>query len=174
METFNLASSLSARWITIIYTCSAPSSRLSSSTLSASSPGFLASAGFLTTTPSTPKWKALHMVALSDESFAEWARALQTVWDARRELMAGIGGLGVGSGAAGDAVEERRKAAWMRKQWREAEVKGELLKGDYQKSQEAEREGWLDFEGVLRVCRRLNVASNRTDLKARFQVGCLL
>lgn len=110
------------------------------------------------------------MVALTDESFAAWSRALQETWEARRELMAGIGGLGVGRGASGDAVEERRKIVWMKKQWREAEVKGELVKGEYQKTQEVEREGWLDFDGVLRVCRRLNVATSRKDLKARFEV----
>lgn len=64
-------------------------------------------------------------------------------------------------------MEEKRKAVWMRKQWREAEVAGEVR---IKEGAQGEKEGWLDFEGVLRVCRRLNIASSRTDLLSRFKV----
>lgn len=69
-------------------------------------------------------------------------------------------------------TEEKRKAVWMRKQWREAEVAGEVRKegGIVKASKGSEKEGWLDFEGVLGVCQRLNIASSRRDLLRRFQV----
>ncbi|KAL7415734.1 PLC-like phosphodiesterase [Mrakia frigida] len=105
-----LSPSYLSRWITIIYTAADASSSSSSGEL---------------------KWKTLHMVAPSPKAFEEWSGTLQALWEARRELMGGIGALaGVGVG---------------------------------------EKEGWLDFEGVVRVCRRLNIASSRADLLARFK-----
>lgn len=107
------------------------------------------------------------MVALDSKSFSDWSKTIQALWDARRELMGGIGGL-VGGVGDGDLIEEKRKAIWMRKQWREAEVAGEVRR----KGKE-DKNGWLDFEAVLRVCRRLNIASSRKDLYTRFQVCAL-
>ncbi|CED84915.1 Phosphoinositide-specific phospholipase C [Phaffia rhodozyma] len=155
--TTQLSPAHASRWITIIYTSTATSNNK----LLPSSP--TTSSG---TSVGTLKWKALHLVALDSKSFAEWSTVLQSLWDARRELMGGIGGLGSGLGEGG-SIEEKRKAVWMKKQWRQAEVAGEVkLRGP---SGETERNGWLDFEGVLRICRRLNIASSRRDLYARFQ-----
>lgn len=101
------------------------------------------------------------------------------------------GGMSIGMDARG--MEERRKAVWMRKQWREAEVAGEVKKpgalgagkdgpstnagGDVSETAHgshrfsgSEKDGWLDFAGVSTVCKRLNIASSRQDLLDRFKV----
>jgi phosphatidylinositol phospholipase C delta len=126
-------------------------------------------------------------VALSPQSFSDFSQTLQALWERRKELMGGIGGLdgfdegstegvgGLGGKDDGKGTEDKRKAIWMRKQWREAEVAGEVKKegGIVKPCEGNEKDGWLDFEGVLGVCRRLNIASSRRDLLQRFQVRCL-
>lgn len=87
-------------------------------------------------------YKALHLIALSDQSFQRWKETLSAVQDERRVLMSGA-----------DLLNQKQQL-WLRQHWKTAD------------SSENSR---LEFEEVVKLCRRLGILSNGTDLASRFR-----
>lgn len=86
-------------------------------------------------------YKALHLIALSDASLVMWRDTLTAVQSERKLLMSGV-----------DLIEKREQM-WLRQHW---------------KGSDSSKDSKLDFEEVVRLCRRLGVMSSRQDLKSRF------
>lgn len=86
-------------------------------------------------------YKALHLIALSDDSLARWRDALRTMQDQRKLLMSGV-----------DMLDQRQNI-WLRQHWKAAD------------SSQDEK---LDFDEVVRLCRRLGIEISRRELRMRF------
>ncbi|CEH14023.1 Phosphoinositide-specific phospholipase C [Ceraceosorus bombacis] len=87
-------------------------------------------------------YKALNLIALSQESLQRWRSTLERVQRLRRDLMGSVDMLNA------------RQHLWLRQHWRA---------GD------ASQDEKLDFEEVVRLCRRLGIESSRKDLEAKFK-----
>jgi len=87
-------------------------------------------------------YKALHLIALSDEAFTRWKETLSAVQDERKMLMSGV-----------DQLDQRQQL-WLRQHW---------------KSADASQDSRLDFSEVTKLCRKLGILSNGADLWNRFQ-----
>ncbi|KAF8336862.1 uncharacterized protein EI90DRAFT_3043894 [Cantharellus anzutake] len=85
------------------------------------------------------KYKILHMVSLSDDVFRMWNVILRKLFSLRQELMSGLG----------DANAEVRQRVWEKLYWKGADSTGDAK---------------LDFQEVERMCRRLNIATPRSEL----------
>lgn len=87
-------------------------------------------------------YKALHLIALSDEAFTRWKETLSAVQDERKMLMSGA-----------DLLDQRQQL-WLRQHW---------------KSADSSQDSRLDFREVTKLCRRLGILSNGADLWNRFR-----
>lgn len=90
-------------------------------------------------------YKSLHLVFQSKEQFQQWNTTLGQLHTIRQELMKGLG------------HRETREALWLKHYWSSAD--------------EHNGEQKLEFEEVLRLCRRLNINSGEEDLRGWFDVG---
>ncbi|PWN94007.1 hypothetical protein FA10DRAFT_264603 [Acaromyces ingoldii] len=86
-------------------------------------------------------YKALHLIALSDESLGRWRDTLTAMQDQRKLLMSGV-----------DMLDQRQNV-WLRQHWKAAD---------------ASQDEKLDFNEVVRLCRRLGIESSRMELRVRF------
>lgn len=87
-------------------------------------------------------YKALHLIALSDQAFTRWKDTLAAVQDERKMLMSGV-----------DLLDQRQQL-WLRQHW---------------KSADSSQDARLDFSEVTKLCRRLGILSNGKDLRDRFR-----
>lgn len=87
-------------------------------------------------------YKALHLIALSDQSFQRWKQTLSAVQNERQLLLSGT-----------DPLNQRQQV-WLRQHWRVAD---------------ATQDSHLNFQEVRKLCRRLGILSNTQDLSNRFQ-----
>lgn len=87
-------------------------------------------------------YKALHLIALSDESFKRWNETLSAVQNERELLLSGM-----------DPLNQRQQV-WLRQHWKAAD---------------ASQDSHLDFQEVRKLCHRLGILSNAQDLSSRFQ-----
>ncbi|CAO1624562.1 unnamed protein product [Sympodiomycopsis kandeliae] len=99
-------------------------------------------------------YKALHLIALSDESLVRWRDTLEHLQGLRRQLF----GSGLSSAAAGlgldiGDLQHNKNDVWLRQHWKTADSSAD------------ER---LDPDEVVRLCRRLGIESSRKDLRKRF------
>ncbi|KDN52167.1 PLC-like phosphodiesterase [Tilletiaria anomala UBC 951] len=94
------------------------------------------------------EYKALHLIALSDESLARWKTGLEVLQSARCALL-GLDTLGDGSGSQG------KESVWLRQQWKDADSQTQDEK--------------LDLNEIFKLCKRLGIQSSRADLQRRFQ-----
>lgn len=90
-------------------------------------------------------YKTLHVVAATRDVFLMWERTLRRLHEIRQELMSGLGN------------GEVREALWARQYWAGADGP-------------EERDERLDFDEVLRMCRRLNINSPPDDVMRMFRV----
>ncbi|PWN27987.1 PLC-like phosphodiesterase [Jaminaea rosea] len=89
-------------------------------------------------------YKSLHLIALSDESLQRWRDTLEKLQSLRKQLLGGLGML------------EQRNALWLRQNWRIAD---------------SSCDDKLDFNEVVRLCRRLGIESNAVDLRRSFDAA---
>ena len=89
------------------------------------------------------KYKSLHVVALAADVFRMWLVTLRHLYALRQELMSGVGNL------------ERRQQAWERLYWKSTDDHGDAK---------------LEWAGVKKLCRRLNVHAPEEELMWRFKV----
>jgi hypothetical protein len=88
------------------------------------------------------RWKIWHVIAPSVVVFQMWDSTLRELYAIRQTLMRGLGNFNL------------REAVWAKQYWKAA---------DEQADQK------LYFEGVKKLCKRLNVNSSRDDLFHRFK-----
>lgn len=88
------------------------------------------------------QYKALHLIAMTDESLVKWRDTLCALQGLRRSLMGGLG------------LIEQRQDVWLRQHWREADASGDEK---------------LDFLEISQLCKRLGIESSRKELKNRFE-----
>lgn len=86
-------------------------------------------------------YKALHLIALSDESFENWRSTLDRLQSLRSQLMGGVS-------------LDQRNSLWLRQHWKQAG------------SDTADEK--LDLEETVRLCRRLGIESSQRSLKEHF------
>ena len=91
--------------------------------------------------------KTLHLVALTPQILELWKEALTLLYQQRRSLMGGLDQMRV------------RQSVWLRQQWKTAD------------SNDNER---LQFDEVVRLCKRLGIAAQRQDLEKNFKVRFIL
>ncbi len=103
------------------------------------------------------EYKALHLIALSDESLARWKKGLGLLQGARRALLGleGVpsGGAQAGTGAVGDASS--KDSFWLRQQWKDADSSSQDEK--------------LDLKEILQLCKRLGIQSSTADIHTAFR-----
>ncbi|KAJ3524795.1 hypothetical protein NM688_g8501 [Phlebia brevispora] len=90
------------------------------------------------------EYKTLHLIATTRELFVQWDSAVRRLYEVRKKLMSGLG------------HGEMRQAVWEKQFW-----KGADGQDDHK----------LDFEEVVRMCRRLNITPSRDDLLRRFSLA---
>jgi phosphatidylinositol phospholipase C delta len=88
------------------------------------------------------RWKICHVIAPTVDEFQMWDTTLRKLYGIRQTLMRGLGYL------------DLREAVWAKQYWKPA---------DEQAGQK------LQFEDVVKLCKRLNVNSSREDLSRRFE-----
>ncbi|KAG0227445.1 Phospholipase C [Actinomortierella wolfii] len=87
------------------------------------------------------KYKALHLVAPTKDSYTDLITALEMMWTVKREVPDGLPQL------------QRKTNQWLREHWHDAD------KNDDSK---------LGFEEVVRLCHRLNINFSRKEIRRRF------
>ncbi|UZJ55909.1 hypothetical protein CBS101457_005229 [Exobasidium rhododendri] len=87
-------------------------------------------------------YKALHLIALSDEAFQRWKNTLSAVQNERKMLMSGVDHL------------DQRQQLWLRQHW---------------KLSDSSLDSKLEFKEVVKLCRKLGILSNGADLWNRFR-----
>ena len=92
-------------------------------------------------------YKTLHLIPATKDVFRMWDKTLREMHAIRQELMRGLGN------------GEIRQALWEKHYWTGADE---------------ERDHKLTFDEVEKLCRRLNINSNRENLFSLFKVwaGC--
>jgi phosphatidylinositol phospholipase C delta len=90
------------------------------------------------------KYKTLHLVATTKDHFTMWHETLKKLYAIRAELMTGLGNM------------ERRQTLWERHYWKGADFSGDHA---------------LDFDEVKRMCRRLNISTDDSVLRRRFDAA---
>ncbi|KAJ9479472.1 1-phosphatidylinositol 4,5-bisphosphate phosphodiesterase 1 [Pseudozyma hubeiensis] len=92
-------------------------------------------------------YKALHLIALSDQSLSRWRASLLHLQSLRRELLGSVG--------ASSSIEHRRHL-WMRHHWKDADQSNDEK---------------LSIEEVMLLCRRLGIESNKAHLRRCFNLA---
>ena len=94
----------------------------------------------------TGEYKALHLIALSNESLARWKKGLETLQNARRAL------LGLEVTPTGSLSQKENM--WLRQQWKDADSNTQDEK--------------LDLGEIIKLCKRLGIQSTADDLAQKF------
>ncbi|TFK64981.1 PLC-like phosphodiesterase [Pluteus cervinus] len=89
------------------------------------------------------EYKTLHLIFPTQDEFQLWHYTLRQMHAVRQELMNGLG------------HHEMREAMWDKQHWRSAD--------------EGSNDQKLEFEEVLRLCKRLNINSSEEDLDRWFK-----
>ncbi|KAG0265086.1 Phospholipase C [Mortierella polycephala] len=90
---------------------------------------------------SVGKYKALHLVAPTKDTFQDWITALEHMWSAKREVAEGLPQL------------QRRTNQWLKEHWMDADKNVDSK---------------LGYEEVVRLCHRLNINFSRKEIRPRF------
>lgn len=89
------------------------------------------------------RWKIWHVIAPSVGVFQMWDSTLHKLYAVRQTLMRGLGNF------------DLREALWVKQYWKAADEQADQR---------------VSFEGVEKLCKRLNVNPSRDDLYRHFRV----
>ncbi|KAG9291344.1 hypothetical protein G9A89_003448 [Geosiphon pyriformis] len=87
------------------------------------------------------KYKALHLVAPTEQLFRKWVDTLAKLNSHRRDMMGGLGHM------------RRRQSLWLKQHWKQADKDGNSK---------------LVVDEVVRLCRQLNINMSKELLKSKF------
>ncbi|KAF9928763.1 Phospholipase C [Linnemannia zychae] len=87
------------------------------------------------------KYKTLHLIAPTKDTYQEWITAVERMWAAKREVAEGLPQL------------QRKTNQWLKDHWMDAD------KDDDSK---------LGYEEVVKLCHRLNINFSRKEIRLRF------
>ncbi|KAG0052465.1 Phospholipase C [Gryganskiella cystojenkinii] len=87
------------------------------------------------------KYKALHLVAPTKDTYHDWIMAVEKMWSVKREVVEGLPQL------------QRKTNQWLREHWMDADKNVDSK---------------LGYEEVVRLCHRLNINFSRKEIRLRF------
>ncbi|GJJ77849.1 phosphatidylinositol phospholipase C, delta [Entomortierella parvispora] len=87
------------------------------------------------------KYKALHLVAPTKDTYQDWIMAVEKMWSVKREDVEGLPQL------------QRRTNQWLKEHWMDADKNVDSK---------------LGYEEVVRLCHRLNINFSRKEIRLRF------
>ncbi|KAF8937226.1 Phospholipase C [Haplosporangium gracile] len=87
------------------------------------------------------KYKALHLVAPTKDTYQEWIIAVEHMWSVKREVAEGLPQL------------QRKTNQWLKEHWMDADK---------------DVDSKLGYEEVVRLCHRLNINFSRKEIRLRF------
>ncbi|KAG0321243.1 Phospholipase C [Podila horticola] len=87
------------------------------------------------------KYKALHLVAPTKDTYHDWIMAVERMWSVKREVAEGLPQL------------QRKTNQWLKEHWMDADKNVDSK---------------LGYEEVVRLCHRLNINFSRKEIRQRF------
>ncbi|KAF9909246.1 Phospholipase C [Linnemannia zychae] len=87
------------------------------------------------------KYKALHLVAPTKDTYQDWILAVEHMWSVKREVAEGLPQL------------QRKTNQWLKEHWMDADK---------------DVDSKLGYEEVVRLCHRLNINFSRKEIRLRF------
>ncbi|KAF9145806.1 Phospholipase C [Linnemannia schmuckeri] len=87
------------------------------------------------------KYKALHLVAPTKDTYQDWIIAVERMWSVKREVAEGLPQL------------QRKTNQWLKEHWMDADK---------------DVDSKLGYEEVVRLCHRLNINFSRKEIRLRF------
>ncbi|KAF8987672.1 Phospholipase C [Haplosporangium bisporale] len=87
------------------------------------------------------KYKALHLVAPTKDTYHDWIMAVERMWSVKREVAEGLPQL------------QRKTNQWLKEHWMDADKNVDSK---------------LGYEEVVRLCHRLNINFSRKEIRHRF------
>ncbi|KAK3814724.1 MAG: hypothetical protein JOS17DRAFT_806623 [Linnemannia elongata] len=87
------------------------------------------------------KYKALHLVAPTKDTYQDWIMAVERMWSVKREVAEGLPQL------------QRKTNQWLKEHWMDADK---------------DVDSKLGYEEVVRLCHRLNINFSRKEIRLRF------
>ncbi|CAO3569789.1 unnamed protein product [Mortierella alpina] len=87
------------------------------------------------------KYKALHLVAPTKDTYQDWIMAVERMWSVKREVVEGLPQL------------QRKTNQWLKEHWMDADKNVDSK---------------LGYEEVVRLCHRLNINFSRKEIRQRF------
>ncbi|KAF9983263.1 Phospholipase C [Mortierella antarctica] len=87
------------------------------------------------------KYKALHLVAPTKDTYQDWIMAVERMWSVKREVAEGLPQL------------QRKTNQWLKEHWMDADKNVDSK---------------LGYEEVVRLCHRLNINFSRKEIRLRF------
>ncbi|KAF9122911.1 Phospholipase C [Mortierella sp. 14UC] len=87
------------------------------------------------------KYKALHLVAPTKDTYQDWIMAVEHMWSVKREVAEGLPQL------------QRKTNQWLKEHWMDADK---------------DVDSKLGYEEVVRLCHRLNINFSRKEIRLRF------
>ncbi|ORZ16623.1 PLC-like phosphodiesterase [Lobosporangium transversale] len=87
------------------------------------------------------KYKALHLVAPTKDTYEDWIMAVERMWSVKREVTEGLPQL------------QRKTNQWLKEHWMDADKNVDSK---------------LGYEEIVRLCHRLNVNFSRKEIRVRF------
>ncbi|KAG0201636.1 Phospholipase C [Mortierella sp. GBA30] len=87
------------------------------------------------------KYKALHLVAPTKDTYHDWIMAVERMWSVKREVVEGLPQL------------QRKTNQWLKEHWMDAD-----------KNMDSK----LGYEELVRLCHRLNINFSRKEIRHRF------
>ncbi|KAG0361956.1 Phospholipase C, partial [Mortierella sp. AD032] len=89
----------------------------------------------------TGKYKTLHLVAPTKDTYQEWIMAVERMWSVKREVAEGLPQL------------QRKTNQWLKEHWMDADK---------------DVDSKLGYEEVVRLCHRLNINFSKKEIRLRF------
>ncbi|KAG0352037.1 hypothetical protein BC939DRAFT_505190 [Gamsiella multidivaricata] len=89
----------------------------------------------------TGKYKALHLVAPTKDTYQDWIMAVERMWSVKREVSEGLPQL------------QRKTNQWLKEHWMDADKNVDSK---------------LGYEEIVRLCYRLNINFSRKEIRLRF------
>ncbi|KAF9348807.1 Phospholipase C [Mortierella sp. AD094] len=87
------------------------------------------------------KYKALHLVAPTKDTYQDWIMAVERMWSVKRDVAEGLPQL------------QRKTSQWLKEHWMDADKNVDSK---------------LGYEEIVRLCYRLNINFSRKEIRARF------
>ncbi|KAI1316363.1 Phospholipase C [Mortierella claussenii] len=87
------------------------------------------------------KYKALHLVAPTKDTYQDWIMAVERMWSVKREVAEGLPQL------------QRKTNQWLKEHWMDADKNVDSK---------------LGYEEIVRLCYRLNINFSRKEIRVRF------